>query len=243
MLDELLLLSNNDIPFKEAQVNIHQPTIKEISLIGEESFHTGCQFLIFSSSNLADKDKNNLGNKTDFEIFMSIMNSKENVKYKFDTFLVLTLLFPEYDIKLSANEILLIKDGMISRINNMNYDIFRNIIIDMFKLNATIDKDEGYNPADAFAAKIAEKFNKRKQKMAEQKGEKSKVAIFSRYVSILTVGEQKDMNSLMNLTVPQLKDEFKRYQLKLQFDMNLKYRLAGAQDLEEVEDWMKDINP
>ena len=87
MLDELLLLSNNDIPFKEAQVNIHQPTIKEISLIGEESFHTGCQFLIFSSSNLADKDKNNLGNKTDFEIFMSIMNSKENVKYKFDTFL------------------------------------------------------------------------------------------------------------------------------------------------------------
>ena len=243
MLDELLLLSNNDIPFREAQVNIHQPTIKEISLIGEESFHTGCQFLIFSSSNLADKDKNNLGNKTDFEIFMSIMNSKENVKYKFDTFLVLTLLFPEYDIKLSANEILLIRNEMISRINNMNYDIFRNIIIDMFKLNTAVDGEEGYNPADAFAAKIAEKLNKRKKQLAEQKGEKQKIAIFSRYISILTVGEQKDMNSLMNLTVPQLKDEFKRYQLKLKFDMNLKYRLAGAQDLEEVEDWMKDINP
>ena len=122
-------------------------------------------------------------------------------------------------------------------------NIFKDIVIDMFKLNASIDKEEGYNPADAFAAKIAEKFNKRKKKLAEQKGEKPKVAIFSRYISILTVGEQKDMNSLMNLTVPQLKDEFKRYQLKLQFDMNLKYRLAGAQDLEEVEDWMKDINP
>ena len=86
-------------------------------------------------------------------------------------------------------------------------------------------------------------FNKRKQKLAEQKGEKQKIAIFSRYVSILTVGEQKDINSLMNLTVPQLKDEFKRYQLKLKFDLNLEYRLAGAQDVEEVEDWMQDINP
>ena len=76
----------------------------------------------------------NLGNKTDFEIFMSIMNSKENIKYKFDTFLVLTLLFPEFDIKLTPNEILLIKEASIGRINNMNYDMFKSIIIDMFSI-------------------------------------------------------------------------------------------------------------
>ena len=35
MDNELLLLSSNDIPFLEAQVNIHQPTLSEISLIGE----------------------------------------------------------------------------------------------------------------------------------------------------------------------------------------------------------------
>ena len=38
MLNDLLLLSGNDIPFIEAQVNIHQPSIKEIAYIGEESF-------------------------------------------------------------------------------------------------------------------------------------------------------------------------------------------------------------
>ena len=48
MNNDLLLLSKNDIPFTQAQVNIHQPTIKEISFIGEESFHIGCQFLNFS---------------------------------------------------------------------------------------------------------------------------------------------------------------------------------------------------
>jgi hypothetical protein len=89
---------------------------------------------------------------------------------------------------------------------------------------------------------IAEKFNKRKKILAERKGEKiEEIAILERYISILTVGEQKDRNSLMQLTVSQLKDEFARYQLKYQNDIYLKAKLAGAQDLEEIEDWMKPI--
>ena len=89
MKNSLLYLSKNDIPFREAQVNIHQPTINEISLIGEESFHIGCQFLIFSSDKLVDKDKLNLGNKTDFEIFMSVMNSRQKAIHKTDAVMVL----------------------------------------------------------------------------------------------------------------------------------------------------------
>ena len=38
MLNDLLLLSGNDIPFEQAQISIHQPTIKEIAYIGEENF-------------------------------------------------------------------------------------------------------------------------------------------------------------------------------------------------------------
>jgi len=34
MIDYLLLLSKNDIPFVEAGVLIHQPTVKEIAFIG-----------------------------------------------------------------------------------------------------------------------------------------------------------------------------------------------------------------
>ena len=49
MENELLYLSGNDIPFIEAKVIIHQPTIKEIAYIGEKSFFTGCQFLNFST--------------------------------------------------------------------------------------------------------------------------------------------------------------------------------------------------
>ena len=50
MDNELLLLSGNDIPFIEAQVTIHQPTIKEIAYIGEEAFFTGCELINFSKN-------------------------------------------------------------------------------------------------------------------------------------------------------------------------------------------------
>lgn len=238
MIDSLLLLSGNDIPFKEAQVNLHQPTIKEIALITEESFHIGCQFLIFSIDSLSISDKSSLEGKTDFEVFMSIMNNKVKVQYCKDAMLVLTLLFPKYEIKITNNEIFLINPEGIGRINNFNFPIFKEILCSMFMLTESVNN--GYNPADAYAEKIAQKLNKAKQKLAKEKGEENiNTSLFSKYISILTVGEQKDMNMLMNLTVPQLKNEFKRYQLKYQNDIYLQFKIAGAKDLEEIEDWMQ----
>ena len=38
-------------------------------------------------------------------------------------------------------------------------------------------------------------------------------------------------------------DEFKRFQKKEAYDMNIKARLAGATDLDEVDNWMENINP
>ena len=48
MIDKLLLLSKNDIPFIKAGINIHQPTLKQIALIGQKNFYIGCQYLTFS---------------------------------------------------------------------------------------------------------------------------------------------------------------------------------------------------
>ena len=67
MNNELLLMSGADIPFISAQVNIHQPTIYEISLIGEESFFSGCQFLNFNKNMIDAKDNLDLTQMSDFE--------------------------------------------------------------------------------------------------------------------------------------------------------------------------------
>ena len=243
MNNDLLLLSKNDIPFTQARVNIHQPTIKEISLISEESFHIGCQFLNFSIDNLSYEDKINLVNKTNFEVFMSVMNSKEKAKYKVDALLVLTLLFPEHHIKITTDKILLERDGIISSIDNLNFEDFKDILSEMFCLKDKNNQSGTYNPANEYAAKIAEKFKKRQEKLAKDKGmDLKKIAVFSRYVSILAVGEHKDINKLMEYTVYQLKDEFTRFQKKQEFDFYIKAKMAGAKDLEEVDNWMDDIH-
>lgn len=244
MLDELLLLSKNDIPFTEARLIIHQPRLKEIAFIGEESFHLGCQFLNFSINILDIQDKSDLSSMSDFEIFMSMMNRPEKIRYKADAMMVLALLFPDYQIKIDKQQILFLKeDGFTASINNLNFNSFKQILSEMFVLNE-MSVEGAYNPQGAYAKKIAEKLKKRQEQLAKQgKINLNKISIFSRYVSILAVGEHKDINELMEYTVFQLKDEFKRFQLKNNFDYYMKAKLAGATDLEEVDNWMDDIHP
>ena len=173
------------------------------------------------------------------------MCGKEKVQYKNCVLMVLALLFPDYQIKFTEQEIVLFNQNNSARINAVNYDIFKNIIITMFDLSDT-EIAGGYNPSDNRASKIAEKLRKGKEKIAQIKGktskEETKVAILSRYISILSVGLQKNKNSFNNYTVFQLKDEFNRFYKKQSFDMYVKAKLAGAQDLEEVDNWMENIH-
>lgn len=251
MLSELLLLSGNDIPFPEAGVTIHPPSIKEIAYIGEENFFTGCELLNFSKNILNDEDKSRLEHLTNFEVLMSIMNDTNVAlrKQRACMLLVLSLIFPNYQISLTRESIVLTlvdeKDFVIekSAIDKNNFENFKLIIQEMLCLK-TSKVEEEYNPTGDLAKKIADKLKARQRKLAELKGQNQveKIAIFSRYVSILTVGENKDMNSLMQYTIYQLFDEYKRFELKMRSDWYLQARLAGAKDLDEVEDWMKDIH-
>jgi hypothetical protein len=54
MIDELLLLSGNDIPFPQARLTIHQPTLKEIAYITEQRFWSACELLKFDKDLLPD---------------------------------------------------------------------------------------------------------------------------------------------------------------------------------------------
>ena len=244
--NELLLLSGNDIPFVEGQFTIHQPTLKEIAFLGEEVFFTGCELLKFSKEILSEEDKFNLSQYDDFYIFMTIITENNSAtQYNVDCAKqVLELLCPLYHILYNPTEIIFItkEDNVIQgSLNSENYNAFKNILKAIFCQEKTSSSTE-YDPSGDLAKKIADKFKKRNQKLAELKSKPSKVAILSRYVSILTVGTQKDMNSFMGYTVYQLYDEFERYELKMAYDVFFKARLAGAQNMKQPEDWMKDIH-
>ena len=243
MVNDLLLLSGNDIPFVPAQITIHQPTIKEIAYIGEEAFFAGCQLLDFSKNILSGEDKVNLEERTNFDILIAILREQNAVMQKNRNCvnMVLALIFPEYEISLEKDCIKLKKENGEHKIDNSNYEEFKSIINSMFSFGNSKDSKQDFNPSGDLAKKIAEKLKKRHQKLAELKPAQ-KVDILSRYVSILTVGLQKDMNALLNYTTYQLFDEFKRYELKMGHDIYVQAKMAGAKDLKEVEDWMQDIH-
>lgn len=244
MINELLLLSGNDIPIDEINLLLHPPTIKEIAYIGEDKFFSGCEFLRFTKDKLNSEDRNRLENISNFEIIMSIMREKDPSVQKNKTCaqMVLSLLFPTYQIQIDIENLKIVftRDELTFELNKNNYDKFIEALNEILCLDGG---SSDYKPSGSLARQIADKLRDRQAKLAAAKGmDNQKIAILSRYVSILAVGENKDMNSLLNYTTYQLFDEFKRYQLKISWDIHLKAQLAGAKDLQEVDDWMEDIH-
>lgn len=241
MLNEILLLSKNDIPFIEAQIILHQPTLKEVAFIGEENFYLGCELLTFSKDSLKEQDKIGLENKSDFDILMSVV--EQNQISKTCLLSILTLIFPTYKIDMGGGVIVLMDENGVQYIRAEHFDALKQIITEMFCLNRKNADGDDYNPGNEAARKMAERFRKARQKKAEMRGEDtSKINILSRYISILSVGLGMDINELMNYTVYQLFDIFERFELKMSFDYYVQAKMAGAKDLEEVDNWMKDIH-
>ena len=244
-MDSLLLLSGNDIPFPKAQITIHNPTIREIAYIGEENFFTGYEILNISKKLLIEEDKNSLENKSNFDILIAILRERNAVmqKNRDCVQLVLMLLFPKYIIIFNDDNIeIQSEDNEQDKhfINNDNFEDFKIILNQIF--NLIDNKSLKFNPQGSLAKKIADKLKKRHQYLANKNKKSESIDIISRYISILTVGLKKDMNSYFNYTFYQLIDEFKRFELKEGYDMYVKAKLAGAQDLKEVDEWTKNIH-
>ena len=245
-MDKLLLLSGNDIPFPAATINIHQLRLNEISFLTEPIFYKACGVLTFDKEKIYSKDKNDLEGLTNFDIIMSIMTEKNDPRVKqqqVSVKMLFAMLFPDYKITFTKNGIVLVKDGdkEMHIIRPEDFQEFTNIIKEIFCLSSSSQED--YNPANDKAREIAEKLRRGRAAAAAAKGEdQAEISILSRYVSILAVGNHKDINTLMNYTVYQLYDEFGRYELKLSNDIYIQAKMAGAEGLKEVDNWMKDIH-
>ena len=103
------------------------------------------------------------------------------------------------------------------------------------------EKQMTFTVTDALAEAIAKKIKKAEAQKQEkqQKVNLEDISVYGKYISILSVGLKKDKNELSDYTIYQLKDEFKRFLLNQDFDMYVKMKIAGAENLDEVEDWMQ----
>ena len=234
-------MCGTDYPVPECQLTIHQPRIKEISLIGESDFFTGVQCLCLNKSMFV-KDESLLADTNNFQIFMTVMNEKEAADKKAAVQQVCTLLFPNDRVLFTPRSIMISRESDSIMIDESNFEFLQAAISNICCLKTGPMDQQAFNPADKKAREIAEKLMRGRQRVAAQKGE-TNVSVFSQYISILAVGVgSMSLQNMTELTMYQLYDLVERYMLYVNWDMDVRCRLAGGKPDSQPDNWMKSIH-
>jgi hypothetical protein len=237
----LALMAGTDIPIPELQLTVHQPTIKEISYLGEITFFTGVQCICLYKS-MFTQDKDDLDKITNFQIFMTIMNSKEAVDKKNAVLDLLKLLFPDYTVLLTPMSLIFQKGEESIVVDDETFEFLQKTLREIFCAKTGPMDQQAFNPANDKAREIAEKIMRGRERVAAQQGSENS-SVFSRYLSMLTVGlSSMSLLDLINTTMFQLYDLVERYVLFMNWDIDVRTRLAGGKPDSQPDNWMKNIH-
>ncbi len=242
MIDtRLALICGTDIPVPECQLNIHQPSISEISFVGEKDFFAGAQCLCLYKSMFVE-DKNLLSDINNFQIFMMIMQEKEAKAKKEAVKKVLTILFPTMQSIFTPNSLLLKpEEGETVIIDANNFEILQEALRKVFCMSSGPMDQQAFNPKGDKAKEIAQKLMRGRERIAAEKNS-SNSSIFSQYMSVLSIGVGYSLKSLTELTMFQLYDLVERYYLWVSWDLDVRIRIGGGKPDDKPDNWMKNIH-
>lgn len=239
----LALICGTDIPVPSCQLTVHQPSIQEISMLGESTYFIGVQCLSLYKT-MFTQDKNLLSQINNFQIFMKIMQEKEAQDKKQAVQDVLMLLFPNQQVVFTPNSLLFCpRDGqgetIIVDVNN--FEILQDALRQIFCVNNGPMPQQAFNPADDQAMTIAQKLQRGRERIAAE-GRDKHTNILSQYISVLAVGLYYPLDNIIKLTIYQLYDLVERYHLWISWDLDIRTRLAGGKDDSKPDNWMKNIH-
>lgn len=236
----LALMTGVDIPIPELQLALHQPTIKEISMVGEQDFFIGIQMLCVKKE-MYIQDESLLASTTNFQIFMTMMNEQQVADKKQCVLQVLSLILPNHQVVFTPRSIILKNGDVITNIDEGNFETLQQVLIQQFCLQGS--GQEQFNPQGEKAREIAQKLMKARQRVAQQKSQNNSGSMFGQYISILTVGlGSMTVKDCITLTMYQLYDLVERYSLYINWDLDIRAKLAGSTDNKPVDNWMKQIH-
>ena len=231
---ELALMTGVDIPIPECQIAVHQPTIREISMIGEAEFFIAAQLLCINKYSL--EESIDITNITNFHILISILNEDKEKK---DLVLnLLTLLFPNYNVIFTPRALVLVRDGVTITVDECVFDPLQNVLRQVFCLQQR--GADSFNPEGDKAKEIANKLLRARQRVAAQKSKREGESSLAQYLSVLTVAiASMSLQNAIELTIYQLYNLLERYGMYVNWDLDIKARLAGAKIDKKPDNWMK----
>ena len=239
----LALMCGTDIPIPECSLTAHQPKLSEIAFIGETDYFIGMQCLCIDKSMLGDfsQDQGQINNFTVFMTMLAQPEMKDKKKAVIDT---LDLIFGNQKVAFTPHSLIFTANGQNPcTVDETNFEPFQNTLREIFcAKNGPMDQ-QAFNPKDAKAKEIADKLMRGRQRVAAQQNANEGGSAFARYISILTIGTNTmNIQDVSNLTMFQLYDLIERYFLHLNWDMDIRTRLAGGDPKSQPEDWMKNLH-
>lgn len=234
------LMTGIDLPVPECQIVLHQPTIEEISFLGENDFFVGVQTLCINKSMFIE-DKTALAKISNFQVFMTVMMDKSTRDKREKVESVFSLIGFDKVMFTPRTLIITDKNNESHIIDNDNFDAFQDVFKQIVCANNGPMDQQAFNPANAQAKAIADKLMRGRQRVAQQKGD-STSSVFTRYLSILTIGLHIPVGELKKYTMFQIYDLMDRYALYVSWDLDVRTRLAGGKPESHPDDWMKGIH-
>lgn len=245
-----LYLSGQPILVKECSLLLTQPTIKQISMFGEDEFLQGAQIIgnYKAYAEMVRKANEQEGVKglesyTDFQIFMILLHQEATIQSSVRLFF--QLVCPEYDVTFSEHMVSFsIKEdeahSAVAAINPFTFDRFAEVVKNLFLMKS--EKDIEYNPSNDRARAIRDKILEGRRRTAAQKQleDGKNTSLFGSYASILSIGLSIDINTIYNYTPFQLYDSVKRFYAKMSSDFYQRVSTMPLMDtskMEVPEDW------
>ena len=250
-MNKLQLMTGIDIPIPDLQLTVHQPTIKEISYLGELEYFSALQLFCFNKATLIaanPQGASRLSKMNDFQIFMMLVENAQQQDFSVkqnEICSMLSIFFPGYTIQFLPIGIYFnnAKTKHSIMLNETNFSLLKEVLNEIGGLNNnTGDQNSNYNPKGERAAAIAAKLM-RGRALSQKKQNNSIDGVLGKYVSVLTVGlSSMSLNDCLNLTVYQLYDLVERYGLYTEWDLDIRVRLAGGKPDNKPNNWMEDLH-
>lgn len=248
----LLKIGGKDFYFEN--IKLHNPTLNEIIeyIENENDILFSIKFLSSSFLEMLDISKENIEKEiNDFEIFINLIFQETvldqeilTLEQKKNIINLLALIFKDFSLSLGQSEMIFENknDNILIILNNENFNNFQEVIKEMFDISFLFGEngEKQYNIVENSkqAQAILEKLKKAEQKRNRINGNENNGSIFENYVLILSVGLKQSPKTILDLTLYQVLQLFKRFKMKLEWDLDIKCRLAGGSPDNQPDNWL-----
>lgn len=240
------LLNSSQLDYSFSNIKIHQPSLSELIEIFkvEENLIFCLKIFVNSLKNLLNIQDDSIN---EFQVFMSLLLTDTEsfgltIQKKEQFLQFIKLCFKDYEFKISSTSFLFQKEDLIVVVDETNFDEFKEVIHQMFDIPEIFEMKDAaqYNPKNSRAAQIAAQLKKDDAKRAQLKGvTKPKKGLIENYLEILSVAYKIPPAILCEkLTLYNLFTLYKRFLLKVSWDLDIDCRLAGASPEQSPDNWM-----